>query len=214
MYLLASDVLDVLHRQQSSNIEASVNTTNISNSPLIISRLIRKNIPAPIILRNSIILPSGNIKTQILIPSHKPTGKLIRKLPLNPSKQIPRARIPPITPGQIERAVVRDTPLHAQDIDAVRPARAGDAVGVGAETARVVVEFVFHQADGDGVAVVVCFAFANEFADEEGIGGVGAVEGEPGEAEGGIFPWCPFVGTGCCQPCSMVVSLWESTHRI
>lgn len=155
--------------------------------------LIGQDIPCTIILSDGIILLAHRVIAQILVSGHKESGMLRRGLALLPGKQITSLGAAAITAREVEFPIVRHAALDLDDVDAVRPVGCGDALVVCAQAARLRVELVLDESDGNGVVVVVDFAVAHEFADHEGVRGVAAVERYPGEAEGGVGAGGPFV---------------------
>lgn len=158
--------------------------------------LVRQDVPPTIILGNGIILLAHRVIAQILIPSHKEASMLRRSLALFPGKQITSLGIATIAAREIEFAIVRHAALDLDDVDAVSPVGRGDALVVCAQAARLRVELVLDESDGDGVVVVVDFAVTHELADHQGVWGVAAVERDPREAEGRVGAGGPFVPAG------------------
>lgn len=73
------------------------------------------------------------------------------------------------------------------------PAGSSQALGVGAQSAGGRIQLVLNQSDRNRILVLVDFAIADEFADQESIGRVAAVEGNPREAEGRARSRGPFI---------------------
>lgn len=73
------------------------------------------------------------------------------------------------------------------------PAGSSQALSVGAQSAGRRIQLVLDQSDRNRILVLVDFAIADEFADQESIGRVAAVEGNPREAEGRVRSRGPFI---------------------